>query len=197
MLPLAYGKNLYALVFWIAFAIWAVPEWIGASFQRASGSAQVQDRGSYAVLLLGLWIGVTLNFWLPLVFPGATIVWHRTLLFSLGIVLMLLGVVLRWYAIRVLGQYFTRDVAVRPDQPIVQAGPYRYVRHPAYSGSLLTMLGLGLTMTNWAALIALMVCVLLGHAYRVGVEERALREKLGLPYIEYMRRTRRFIPFVF
>ena len=197
MRPLPYGNNLDTLVFWIAFAIWAVPEWIGGLFQRASGRAQVQDRGSYAVLMLGLWIGVALNFWLPLVFPGATIVWHRTLLFSLGIVLMLLGVVLRWYAIRVLGRYFTRDVAVRPDQPVVQAGPYRYVRHPAYSGSLLTMLGLGLTMTNWAALIALMVCVLLGYTYRVGVEERALREKLGPPYVEYMRRTRRFIPFVF
>ncbi|MCL4394660.1 MAG: isoprenylcysteine carboxylmethyltransferase family protein, partial [Chloroflexi bacterium] len=117
--------------------------------------------------------------------------------FGIGEALMLVGVALRWYAIRVLGQYFTRDVAVRPDQPVVQSGPYRYIRHPAYRGTLLTMLGLGLTVTNWTSLVAIMVCTLLGYAYRVSVEEQALREKIGQPYVDYMRRTRRFIPFVF
>ena len=197
MLPLLFGNTAYTLIFWIAFAIWVVPEWLGAFFQRAAGNAQIHDRGSYVVLMLGMWSGIALDFSLPLLLPAATITWHRTLLFGVGIALMLVGVALRWYAIRVLGQYFTRDVAVRPDQPVVQSGPYRYIRHPAYSGTLLTMLGLGLTVTNWTSLVAIMVCTLLGYAYRVSVEEQALRDKIGQPYVDYMRRTRRFIPFVF
>jgi protein-S-isoprenylcysteine O-methyltransferase Ste14 len=104
---------------------------------------------------------------------------------------------LRWYAIWTLGSYFTRDVAVSTDQKIVQTGPYRSIRHPAYNGTFLTMLGVGLAMTNWASLFALLTCVFLGHMYRVNVEEKALSQTIGQPYIAYIHRTKRFIPFVF
>ena len=50
---------------------------------------------------------------------------------------MMLGVVLRWFAIWKLGRYFTRDVAVSSDQEVVQSGPYRFIRHPAYSWNIL------------------------------------------------------------
>jgi len=55
----------------------------------------------------------------------------------------------------------------------------------------------GLVMTNWASLIALLLCVFLGHIYRVSIEEKFLIRTIGQPYIEYMRRTKRFIPWVF
>ena len=71
------------------------------------------------------------------------------------------------------------------------------IRHPAYSGTFLTMLGVGLAMTNWASLVALLLCVFLGHIYRVSIEEQALIRTIGQPYIEYMRRTKRFIPWVY
>ena len=109
---------------------------------------------------------------------------------------MLLGVALRWYAVETLGRYFTRTLTVQADQSVVDVGPYRYVRHPAYSGTLLTMLGVGLALMNWASLLAIMVCAGAGYGYRMHIEERFLREELGQPYIDYMRRTRRLIPFV-
>ncbi len=149
-------------------------------------------------ILIGLqWIGLALNFLLAGLFPAAAITWHRTTLFLLGVTLIPLGVALRWYAIWTLGGYFTRDVAVSADQKVVQNGPYRSIRHPAYSGTFLTMLGVGLAMTNWASLVALLVCVFLGHLYRVRVEEKVLVQTIGQQYIEYMHRTRRFIPLVF
>jgi protein-S-isoprenylcysteine O-methyltransferase Ste14 len=52
-------------------------------------------------------------------------------------------------------------------------------------------------MTNWASLVALLICVFIGHFYRVKVEERALILAIGQPYIDYMQHTRRFIPLVF
>lgn len=149
-------------------------------------------------ILIGLqWVGLALNFLLAWLLPAAAIPWHRTTLFLLGVILILLGVALRWYAIWTLGGYFTRDVAVSTNQKVVQNGPYRSIRHPAYSGTFLTMIGVGLAMTNWASLIALLVCVLPGHLYRVRVEEKALIQAIGQPYVEYMHRTRRFIPLVF
>ena len=124
-------------------------------------------------ILIGLqWGGIALNFLLGGLFPAAAITWQRTALFSAGVILILLGVALRWYAIWILGRYFTRDVAVSADQKVVQIGPYRYMRHPAYSGTFLTMLGVGLAMTNWASLVALLTCVLIGHMYRVALRRR-------------------------
>jgi protein-S-isoprenylcysteine O-methyltransferase Ste14 len=143
-----------------------------------------------------------LNFGLAWLWPAAAIArgepgWPRTALFVSGVVFIILGVALRWYAIRTLGRFFTRDVAVAESQQVVQSGPYRLIRHPAYSGTFLTMLGVGLAMTNWASLVALLVCVFAGHLYRVRIEEKALIRTIGQPYIEYMRRTRRFIPLLF
>ncbi len=200
MLPLIYTNAGAAVIFLTACLIWNVPEMIGALKQTAKASrkeASVQDRGSMGILIGLQWGGIALNFLLGGLFPAAAITWQRTALFSAGVILILLGVALRWYAIWILGRYFTRDVAVSANQKVVQIGPYRYMRHPAYSGTFLTMLGVGLAMTNWASLVALLTCVLIGHMYRVSVEEKALSQTIGQPYVEYMHRTRRFIPFVF
>jgi protein-S-isoprenylcysteine O-methyltransferase Ste14 len=97
---------------------------------------------------------------------------------------------------RVLGRYFTFNVAVHAGQTVVEAGPYRYIRHPSYTGALITVVGLGLVLGNWAGMIALVACVGTGYAYRIWVEESALVLALGEPYRAYMGRTRRLVPFV-
>ena len=106
------------------------------------------------------------------------------------------GIAFRYYAMRVLGRYFTFQVDVHSGQTVIEAGPYRYVRHPSYTGALITVLGLGLTLGNWAGLLALVTCVGIGYAYRIHVEEAALVAALGEPYKEYMGRTQRLVPFV-
>ncbi len=200
MLPLIYTNAGATGLFLVACLAWNVPEMIGAFKQTARASrkeALVQDHGSMRILIGLLWFGIALNLLFGWLFPTAALSWHRTALFLVGVILIFLGVALRWYAIWMLGAYFTRDVAVSADQKVVQTGPYRYIRHPAYSGTFLTMLGVGLAMTNWASLMALLLCVFSGHLYRVHVEEKALIRAIGQPYIEYMRHTRRFIPWVF
>jgi protein-S-isoprenylcysteine O-methyltransferase Ste14 len=173
---------------------------IGMFGQRAKVSRKAaifQDRGSMVILIGLQWTGLALNFALVGWLPAAAITWQPAIFFAVGIICMLLGVGMRWAAIRTLGKYFTRDVAVSADQPVVQHGLYRVIRHPAYSGTILTMLGLGLATGNWAGWICLLACVFLGHFYRVIIEEQALIRTIGQPYIDYMRRTRRFIPLLF
>lgn len=188
-----------ASVFIAASLIWFVPEAAGAFTQRANRSrkyADVRDRASLRLLLALNTIGFTLYFMLGALFRSAAIDWQRVALFALGIALIVFGTAFRWYAIRTLGAYFTREVAVSADQPVVQAGPYRWIRHPSYSGTFVTMLGFALAMGNWASAVALLACVLAGHLYRVHVEEQALSRVIGQPYLDYMQRTRRFIPLV-
>lgn len=197
VLPLPFTSGEYAAVLWLACLLWAATELPRITRLRAARGATVRDRGSLVVVLGLLALGMLGAFVAVLAFPGAAIASNASAVFWAGIACIVLGIALRWYAIRVLGRNFTPVVAVRSDQQIVQTGPYRYVRHPSYSGALLSVVGLGLALTNWLSLIVLLLCALPGFLYRVNVEERALRETLGQPYADYMRRTRRFIPFVY
>lgn len=200
MLPLIYTNTTATLFFGVACLTWLIPETIGMfrQFARVSRkTSTIQDRGSLGTLIGLQWIGLALNFLLAFLLPAASISPQQTTLLQLGVSCIFLGVGLRWYAIRTLGTYFTRDVAVSADQEVIQRGPYRFIRHPAYSGTFLTMLGIGLALGNWAGLASLLICVFIGHFYRVRIEEQALIQAIGKPYIDYMRRTQRFIPLLF
>jgi protein-S-isoprenylcysteine O-methyltransferase Ste14 len=163
---------------------------------RFRAGARRMDKGSKAVLGLLIRLGAGLCVLVGFTIPGAAIMSARLFLFWLGLLLFYVGIGLRFYAMRVLGAYFTTTLAIAPGQVVVESGPYRLIRHPSYSGLLLTLLGLGLSFTNWLSLLVLMGCALIGCGYRIHVEERVLRERLGLPYQEYMRRTKRLIPYI-
>ena len=147
--------------------------------------------------MLLTWLALALGFALSFAVPQATMMWKRTSVFFVGIALMLAGMAFRFYAMWVLGRFFTYDVAIQPDQTTVEAGPYRYIRHPSYTGALITLVGFGLALGNWAAVLAILVCMGTAYAYRISVEESALVAALGEPYKQYMRRTRRLVPFLF
>ncbi len=143
-----------------------------------------------------LQLGNVLCVLLALKVPATAITSVREILFWLGIALVYAGLALRLYAIKVLGRYFTTSVAVVADQPVVEDGPYRLIRHPSYTGLFILSFGFGLSSTNWLSLLVLLGCALLGVSYRIRVEERVLQAQLGQRYQAYMRRTKRLIPFV-
>lgn len=166
------------------------------TLKRLRAGARLQDRGSHAVLICLVTLGILLGTLLAFKVPATTITSARTFLFWLGILLVYVGIALRFYAIHVLGTSFTTTVAIAPGQHVIEVGPYRLIRHPSYTGLLITLLGFGLSATNWLSLLVLMGCVLIGLSYRIHVEERVLQEHLGQQYQEYMRHTKRLIPFV-
>ena len=81
-----------------------------------------------------------------------------------------------------LGRFFTIDVRVHAGQTVVERGPYRWVRHPAYTGMIITFVGIGLALGNWASLAVLAAVPAAGLVVRIRLEERALLERLGEPY---------------
>ena len=194
-LPLS-GGPVYAIVFWATYILWLVLETIGSRTKRSADPTNTSDRGSFRLIMILLWVAIGLVFALPFFLPQATIQWHRSAIFFVGIALMLVGMAFRFYTMSLLGRFFTYQVAVHPGQTVVEAGPYRYIRHPSYSGALITLVGLGLALGNWAGLLALLACMVPAYAYRISVEEAALLNALGEPYKQYVRRTRRLIPFL-
>jgi protein-S-isoprenylcysteine O-methyltransferase Ste14 len=79
----------------------------------------------------------------------------------------------------------------------VERGPFRWVRHPSYTGVLLAFLGWALTLENWVAMALVVVPIFIAFVRRMNVEEEALRGALGERYAAYMKRTKRLIPGVY
>jgi protein-S-isoprenylcysteine O-methyltransferase Ste14 len=160
-----------------------------------SGDAPA-DRGSiYAVIVLqGLgFFAAFLAGWIAP--PWARFANQREA-FWIGLAILIAGAVLRRICFRALGESFTGEVRVRPGQHVVTNGPYRWVRHPSYSAGILLAIGIGVTLGTWLGAVAAGALTLIGYAYRVSVEERALLHGLGDSYRDYMMHTKRFIPFV-
>src|ERR1700690_2677202 len=148
MLPVFATNRLDAFILYAAYFIWILPEIISSFTDQIGKDSKTNDRFSGIVLLICIWASVFAGYWFAFGFRSFVIPWHRTFLFSIGIFLLFAGVAFRWYAIRVLGKYFTRQVAIQAGQTVVEKGPYRLIRHPSYNGALITLLGVGFVFTN-------------------------------------------------
>jgi protein-S-isoprenylcysteine O-methyltransferase len=115
----------------------------------------------------------------------------------LAALLFVSGMALRIWAIRHLGRFFTVDVGIQQGHHVVEDGPYRFVRHPSYSGSLLALVGLGFLTLNWLGFFLIVTCAFLGFALRIPVEEKAMLAQFGAQYAEYAARTKRLIPWIY
>ena len=122
---------------------------------------------------------------------------HPQTFYILGLVLFIVGLIIRWIAIVHLGRFFTVNVAIAEDHQLITTGPYRYVRHPSYTGTLMIFLGFGLCMLNIFSLAAVFIPITAAFIWRMHVEESALRQAFGSAYESYANRTSRLIPFAF
>ena len=187
----------YAVVFWLAF-FWAfvIEARLVATGVRTEPQHRAQDAGSVWVVIVGNYFAMFLTFFYAIRAREFNVGSGRLVAFWLGIALMIAGSTLRRRCFKLLGQYFTAVVQVRADQPVIDVGPYRLVRHPSYTAGLIMFSGIGLALGNWASLVTSVVIPWAAYAYRVRAEERALLAMLGEPYRAYMIRTKRFIPYV-
>lgn len=115
----------------------------------------------------------------------------------LGLIVLFIGISTRFLIIKSLGKYFTVDVTIREGHQIKKDGIYSVLRHPSYSASLLTFLGLGLFLNNWVALFIAFIPPFLAFLYRIKIEEKALIEQFGQYYIDYKKQTKKLIPFIY
>ena len=197
-LPFSFSSATEAILFGIAYFGWLGSEIIGSVIlprlrQRRLGVKLVRkDRGSALVVNTGLMAAIFVAFTFSLVKIALLPEW----VFYPGIALMVGGIVLRQWSIAVLGRFFSVQVSIQEGQTIVRRGPYRYIRHPSYTGTLLTLIGVGLAVWSWGALLVLLLVSGIVYGYRIPVEERALVAQIGEEYIAYMETTKMLIPFL-
>jgi len=196
--PLPFAGGTPAVAFWLVYVVAFGLEAVRRSREDAPDPGTVRDAGSRYAIYGFAGGGLALAFWVASGLPSATMAAARGGVFALGLAVTLCGTAIRWYAVRTLGDAFHGTVNVREDQRVVDAGPYRWVRHPSYTGGTAMFLGFGLALTNWASVACVLLGTAVGYGYRVRVEEAALREELGAAYREYAERTPyRVVPFVY
>jgi protein-S-isoprenylcysteine O-methyltransferase len=184
-----------AAVFWTTYFVWVGLEvWLRIRDDRHPSPAHGnEDRGTQPVFAVAIVVGIGLGLAAPSGFPGARIVRGMGVV-VVGAGLAWLGLVLRVWAIRTLGRYFRRSVTIEQEHALIASGPYRLLRHPSYTGTLLIGFGLGVATGNLASLVGFFLIPLGGILPRIVVEERALAQSLGEEYTRYRARTSRLVP---
>lgn len=182
----------------LAVWMWAyIPEYrLVQAARKAAKNEGSKDGGSIKVIMVAGMTGFLLS--IALAWVRATVIApnSRLTVYYLGLAVIVMGSLLRRLCWRTLGEHFTGDVRARSDQPVIDKGPYRYLRHPSYTAGMLMYVGVGLALGNWLSLLILFAATAGSYLFRVKVEEQALLAEIGEPYREFMRTRKRFIPFV-
>jgi len=191
-----FPSDYAAYAFAAALLVLIVSEVLGGTvipnMKRRGAKVQRKSRGTgvlvYVAWILVFGISVSLGESGVLLLPA----WFT----YVGDAVVLAGVALRQWAIAVLGRYFSGVIGVQQDQKVIETGPYHSIRHPSYAGVLLILIGIATSMLSLAAVAAAFLLFWLGYGYRMLVEEKVLVSELGDSYVDYMRRTKRIIPFL-
>jgi protein-S-isoprenylcysteine O-methyltransferase Ste14 len=160
------------------------------------GGGDIQDRGSLRVLWLVILLSVSLGSYygdthshtIDPITPWAQ---------ATALILLILGLAIRWAAIVTLGRSFSANVAIRATQTVHKTGLFRFVRHPSYSGLILIFAAVALHTRNWLGLAIVLIPTVAALFYRIHVEESALRRAFGHEYDDYSKTTKCLIPGIY
>jgi protein-S-isoprenylcysteine O-methyltransferase Ste14 len=191
--PFGEQSNVTRVVLAISVGAFATGELVQA-FHLRRGAKLVDVRAE--VVFRVLFLGAILLWPIGRAVTPAAGIGGGAWLFTLGTVIGWLGLLLRWWSFSSLGRYFTVTVRTSDDQPVVERGPYRLLRHPSYTGLLLVFAGGGLIVDNWVSAAGAVGVLLIALVHRLRIEERALTEALGSRYQQFAANRARLIPYV-
>jgi protein-S-isoprenylcysteine O-methyltransferase Ste14 len=179
MHPLKLAIGVAWLVFWI--------------YWLASASTSKESvPGGWRSRLTG--VSVVAVFVIAGVLRSGGLAVHSVVLAAIGAAVFACGITLAVWARVHLGRNWGMPMTQRAEPELITSGPYRFVRHPIYTGLLTAMLGTVL-VNNLLGLVV--VAVLIGYFYYCGtVEERNLTATFPKAYPEYRSRTKMIIPFL-
>jgi protein-S-isoprenylcysteine O-methyltransferase Ste14 len=179
----------------VVLGVAALLNWAGFELAfRSPGEASswrgdARDRASTPLLVLAFAVAAIL----PAALRGATFGSVGRAAWA-GVGLCVLGLVVRAWGMLTLGASYTRTLRTAAGQPLVTGGPYRWVRHPGYAGSIAVWVGAALAFHSWLAAVAVAILMLLAYGWRVRTEERMLTAHFGDAYRDYAAHTSRLFP---
>jgi protein-S-isoprenylcysteine O-methyltransferase len=176
------------VVYWIRGIRFWRPRAVGKLLQQ-----EQTDRSFWAIVL-----GMIPAFYLP---PVEYLYFHAMLprtrgMQILGLLIIFLGSILFAWARHVLGNFYSGHLSVVEGQPLVQHGPYRFLRHPAYAGYVLIAIGLSIGYSSIGGLIVILCLLIPTVIYRIQVEEAVLAKHFGNQFMNYAQKTKCLLPYI-
>jgi protein-S-isoprenylcysteine O-methyltransferase Ste14 len=184
------------LIFIIIWSVWFISEIVLNSFLRSgSDDKKNQDKGSLIIIWATIFIAINLG--VVSIYLFQIPISNSFIIPYFGLFLIIVGMIFRFISIWSLGRLFTVNVTIRDNHRIKKDGLYRFIRHPAYLGSLISFVGLGISFNNWLSLIIISILVTIAMLYRIRIEEKLLIEQFGAEYSDYMKTTFRLVPWIY
>ena len=180
----------------LAVLLWSVFELGLLIGRRSKAKVRRADSSSLRYIWLVILAGNSSGIYFGMARIGYLPSWSAVFYWS-GIALILGGVVFRAVAILQLKKFFTVDVVLHEDHRLIRSGLYRILRHPSYSGSLLSFVGLGISFSNWLSTLVISLPILCIFLFRIRIEEAALQSHFGQEYLDYMAQTKRLVPGIY
>jgi protein-S-isoprenylcysteine O-methyltransferase Ste14 len=168
---------------------------LGRSQSSKGSIVKSGDRLSVWIIIISISIGYWLSFLIGATKTGR--IYHWNIFFASGIILIIIGLIIRVTSIMTLKRQFTYTVTKIENHQLIEKGLYNTIRHPGYLGQLIIFTGIATTLSNWLSILCMIVPVLLGYIYRMHVEEKFLIEQMGQKYLDYQKRTKRLIPMIY
>lgn len=164
--------------------------------RRPLPGATTRDRGTFQLIWIGITAAIVAGLFAGAAVPAARLP-HADTIYPYGLALFVAGAALRAWSIHVLGRFFTVQVAIASDHRLIESGPYRLLRHPSYTGSLLMFVGYLLCYGNALTLAIVLLTVVALFVRRIVVEEAALAGNFGDAWRAYAKRTWRLLPLLY
>lgn len=163
-----------------------------ALWTRRRGNAR--SAGDWTLLVLAAAQVIAIDLAYVLARHGDGVIDGGAALLAVAVLIGVAGLALRVWSILTLGRFFNFTVVIQEGHHVVTNGPYRLLRHPSYTGMLVTRIGIGLALASWSAIAVILLLPMPAMIARIMVEERALSGALGAEYTDYSARTNRLIP---
>ena len=177
----------FDIVFASAYLLWILTEPKVAKREIAQGK-NTSDFGTCELYAIGQALTFLSALWFVSVWTSPS-VGH-----FLGFILFLSGVCYRLWAIKTLGRYYSHIVRQIDEHKIIDSGPYRFTRHPAYAGMIVANIGITIYFFNWVTLSILLFILLPSIVLRIFIEEKTLFGIRG--YSDFAKHRKRLFPAI-
>jgi protein-S-isoprenylcysteine O-methyltransferase Ste14 len=204
---LGFALPPYGMAAVIVIFLYALQSEIRFGAKARTHAAGASDRGSTLALSLASAVPI-LGFVLAMQPPASALASHLPGWLAgpgampgmpevawLGVGVGCLGIAVRLWAVLTLRQRYTRTLLVHDGHVIERSGPYRFVRHPGYLGSLLCLNGVALASGSAAVFVASAAATFAAYAHRICAEDTMLVAAFGEAYESYRREVNALIPF--
>jgi len=183
---------LFALVWIVFYAYWLISAW-----QTRSPVKRRQSRLSYllyGVVWVALWI-IVMNLFLPGLLAERIV--PDSIGFTIaGLLITVAGLAFAVWARVHLGTNWSGMPTIRKQHTLTRTGPYRYVRHPIYSGIILGLFGTAIGL-GYGIVFSCVILIFFLFVIKFRMEEKFLEEEFGEEYALYRREVKALIPYVF